>query len=276
MHTQNVLVGLDLNGVNAPAILTRACQLIDAEQIEVVHVCDHLYPYHADFTAGTFANTEDLNDSIRIAADHRLDNICGRFGINRHRVLEGDCVASLHEYAEEHADLLIIGTHGRHGIQTMLGSSSNAIVHGTPCDVLAVHVEDNETHLPNHYQRILVAVDLSDESLQVMDHAMDVADAASADVAICHIYSSRKEDERRAERRQLAELGSMYEIDENLHYAMGGRLAHQIHALAKRLYADLIVVGTHGRHGLELAKGSVANAVLHGATCDALSVRLAA
>jgi universal stress protein A len=95
-------------------------------------------------------------------------------------------------------------------------------------------------------------------------------------VAICHVYSSRKEDAQRAERQQLAQLGSMYDIDECLRYAMSGRLAHQVHALAKRLYADLIVVGTHGRHGLDLARGNVANAVLHGATCDALSVRLAA
>lgn len=276
MHTQNVLVGLDLNGANAPAILTRACQLIDSEQIEVVHVCNQLYTYHADFTAGSFTNTGNLNDCIRIDADQRLQEICDRFGITRHKVLDGNRIATLHQYAEEHADLLVIGTHGRPGIQTMLGSSSNAIVHGTPCDVLAVHIEDNETHMPNHYRRILVAVDLSDESLQVMDHAMEIADATSADVAICHIYSSRKEDDRRSERQQLAQLGSMYEIHENLRYSMSGRTAHQIHTLAKDLHADLIVVGTHGRQGLELAKGSIANAVMHGATCDAMSVRLAA
>ncbi len=38
---------------------------------------------------------------------------------------------------------------------------------------------------------------------------------------------------------------------------------------------DLIVVGSHGRHGLALLLGSTANAVLHGAPCDVLAVRLA-
>ena len=38
--------------------------------------------------------------------------------------------------------------------------------------------------------------------------------------------------------------------------------------------ADLIVVGSHGRHGLALLLGSTANGVLHGATCDVLAVRV--
>jgi universal stress protein A len=43
---------------------------------------------------------------------------------------------------------------------------------------------------------------------------------------------------------------------------------------ADRLGVDLIVVGSHGRHGIRLLLGSTANAVLHGAACDVLAVRL--
>ena len=38
--------------------------------------------------------------------------------------------------------------------------------------------------------------------------------------------------------------------------------------------ADIIVVGSHGRHGLALLLGSTANGVLHGASCDVLAVRV--
>ena len=276
MHTQSVLVGLDLNGVNAPAILARACQIYDPDDIEVVHVWRQLLLQHVEYTAGTFADARAVDASVREEADQKLAEVCSRFGITRHKVLDGERASALHEYAREHADLLIVGSHGRPALQTMLGSSSNAIVHGTPCDVLAVHVSDDEDHIPDQYERILVAVDLSDESLQVMDHAVGIADATTADVALCHVYSSRKEHERRRERQQLAQLGSLYDVDECLVYSKVGRVAHEIHALAKELYADLIVVGTHGKHGMELAKGSMANAVMHGAKCDALSVRLAA
>ena len=43
---------------------------------------------------------------------------------------------------------------------------------------------------------------------------------------------------------------------------------------AKKLKSDLIVVGSHGRHGVKALLGSTANAVLHSAKCDVLAVRV--
>ena len=54
-----------------------------------------------------------------------------------------------------------------------------------------------------------------------------------------------------------------------------GQPRQEIHTLAKAQECDLIVVGSHGRHGLALLLGSTANDVLHGAPCDVLAVRLA-
>ena len=48
----------------------------------------------------------------------------------------------------------------------------------------------------------------------------------------------------------------------------------EVHRLAKEQRCDLIVVGSHGRHGLALLLGSTANDILHGAPCDVLAVRL--
>ncbi len=54
-----------------------------------------------------------------------------------------------------------------------------------------------------------------------------------------------------------------------------GRPASEINAQAERINADLILIGAHGRHGLpRVLLGSTANAVLHGAPCDVLTVRL--
>ena len=38
------------------------------------------------------------------------------------------------------ADLIVIGSHGRHGVGRMLGSTANGVLHDAPCDVLAVRV----------------------------------------------------------------------------------------------------------------------------------------
>jgi nucleotide-binding universal stress UspA family protein len=39
-------------------------------------------------------------------------------------------------------NLIVIGSHGREGIQRLLGSTANAVLHGAPCDVLAVRIKD--------------------------------------------------------------------------------------------------------------------------------------
>jgi universal stress protein A len=44
--------------------------------------------------------------------------------------------------------------------------------------------------------------------------------------------------------------------------------------MAEELGVDLIVMGTHGRHGLGLLLGSTATGVLHGCPCDVLTVRI--
>jgi len=41
---------------------------------------------------------------------------------------------------DNHCDLIVIGAHGRHGIATLLGSTANAVLHGTQCDVMCVRI----------------------------------------------------------------------------------------------------------------------------------------
>jgi universal stress protein A len=44
-------------------------------------------------------------------------------------------------YARDHdIDLIVIGAHGRHGIAILLGSTANAVLHGTHCDVMCIRV----------------------------------------------------------------------------------------------------------------------------------------
>jgi universal stress protein A len=63
-------------------------------------------------------------------------------------------------------------------------------------------------------------------------------------------------------------------LDAEHQHIVLGRPEVEIHAKAEELGADLIVVGSHGRHGLALLLGSTANGVLHGAGCDVLAVRV--
>lgn len=47
----------------------------------------------------------------------------------------------IHRFADENGvDLIVVGSHGRHGFALLLGSTSTGVLHGAQCDVLAVRV----------------------------------------------------------------------------------------------------------------------------------------
>jgi universal stress protein A len=75
-------------------------------------------------------------------------------------------------------------------------------------------------------------------------------------------------------RKKLAELAASLAIPEAQTWLETGSPKQEITRIAEENAVDLIVVGSHGRHGLALLLGSTANGVLHQATCDVLAVRL--
>ena len=57
----------------------------------------------------------------------------------------GSTGSEIRRVAEEQGvDLIVVGSHGRHGLALLLGSTANAVLHGAPCDVLAVRVKDED------------------------------------------------------------------------------------------------------------------------------------
>ena len=273
-----VLVGLDLSESNAELILERACHLADPDAIEVLHVSERLHTHYEEYHSGQgFANSEALDEAIRKEADVHLERFCRPFGIAKHRVLGGHPAKVLHEQTEVDVELVVIGTHGRHGWRLLLGSTPNAVIHGTPCSVLAVRINDKTTHTDGPYKRLLVVLDLTDESSQVLAQAQKVAAVTGGTIDVCHVLKKRQNADSESQARDaLRGFVSGYDIPEESLLVTHGQTAAEIHHLADERGADLVVVGTHGKHGAELVTGSSANAVLHGANCDELAVRITA
>lgn len=62
-------------------------------------------------------------------------------------------------------------------------------------------------------------------------------------------------------------------VDKSHSHLVTGSTKHEVLHLAKELNVDLIVTGSHGKHGVALFLGSTATAILHGAECDVLIVK---
>ncbi len=140
------------------------------------------------------------------------------------------------------------------------------------------------------YKRILVALDLAPEGPRVLEQAITLSQQNDAVLSLVHvvehvasIYTSESSfpeipdiEKRLTEKasENLDKTKNDYQIPDAECYVRTGTAKHEIVDLAKEINADLIVVGSHGRRGLQLLLGSTANGILHLATCDVLAVRI--
>ena len=145
------------------------------------------------------------------------------------------------------------------------------------------------------YKNILVAVDTTDEAEEVVQAAREIADNQDSSLAVItvmrpmtdfyvNLYSMLGDDAGIEIQTQaikhattwLKDLVKRNDIDASAMHVIVGTPAVEIRRMAEDVDADLIVLGTHGRHGLGLMLGSTANAVLHGAPCNVLAVKVRA
>ncbi len=140
------------------------------------------------------------------------------------------------------------------------------------------------------YQHIVVAVDLSPEAQQVLARAQDLAAHYGARISLVHVVEpvvtdvaydlmpavpvEIETDLVERARQYLESLAEEAGLSDSQRLVEVGSVKGELLRLAEEQGVDLIVVGTHGRHGVSMMLGSTANAVLHGTPCDVLAVRV--
>ena len=141
------------------------------------------------------------------------------------------------------------------------------------------------------YQHILLATDFSEHGKVVADKAKALAVLHQATLSIVHVVDNipmtdtiygpvipfegdLTQQLMDSAKQQLSKMSAEYDITEKNQMLEMGSPKLEIVRVAAENNVDLIVLGSHGRHGLALLLGSTANGVLHHAECDVLAVRL--
>lgn len=140
------------------------------------------------------------------------------------------------------------------------------------------------------YQHILVAIDMADDCNFVLERATALARSCGATLSMVHVLepmtlafgSDVPLDISELQNAQLEETNTRLqtfierhpELDRLRCHLVFGQPRQAIHELAQAQGCDLIITGSHGRHGLALLLGSTSNDLLHGAACDVLAVHL--
>jgi nucleotide-binding universal stress UspA family protein len=143
-------------------------------------------------------------------------------------------------------------------------------------------------------RRILYATDFSPYSNQAYFHALNLARGYNASLTIAYVRSptglfpysaevgssfpaviDNQDDEREYWHEQLEQIRPLDERIRVQHVLLEGDPAEEIVRFATDSQMDMIILGTHGRSGLErLVIGSVAESVLRSAPCSVLIAKM--
>lgn len=283
---QNILVAADFSGHSKNAYRA-ACALAqeDGTRLLVVHVIEATRV--AEGPSGGPTQEAALNERLREAYA-----LVGAIDV-RYETHEGDPAEELLRAAREsRADVIVMGTHGRSGLDRLLaGSVAEAVLRKSECPVLVLHDAPDATPKGDAPLRLVLHLtDFSESADAALRYARALALGQGARLVILHVASlvsvlhfdapvplvdpelSRKALDDLRERTDGPDL--KYPVEVRLEQ---GDAAAQALRVAGELGCDLIVVGTHGRSGLARALlGSVAEEVLRGARCPVLAVKSSA
>lgn len=135
---KHVLFATDFDevGINAAHKAKKIADENGADLL-LVHVVEPIPAY----AYPGFAGFAEVEVSIREQAEKELNALAERLGVDaKHRFLEfGSTKVEVLRVATEHkVDLIVTGSHGKHGLALLLGSTADSILHGAHCDMLIV------------------------------------------------------------------------------------------------------------------------------------------
>ncbi|AZH25728.1 universal stress protein [Haloplanus aerogenes] len=206
-----------------------------------------------------------LSDRARDAVERVEAEAPASIDIRTHVVEDRPARALATAIDDYDADLVAMGTHGRSGVDRYLfGSLAERTLRTAHVPVLAVREADVETD-PT-VETILVATDGSEAATRAGDHAVAVAAATGARLHALTVGDDEEPARRLANRARETGVDASAAV-------RTGHPHEAIREYAETVDADLVVLGTHGRSGVErVLLGSVAERTLRTATRPVLVV----
>lgn len=139
------------------------------------------------------------------------------------------------------------------------------------------------------YKRLLVAIDLGEQSTPIAMKAVGMAATQNAEIHLLHIIeplslalgsdlplntSSLQDEISQQSQEDITALAESAGIPINNCHISTGRPDKAIPEIAEQIDADLIIIGSHARWGLDLLLGTTTDGVVHAASCDVLAIRV--
>lgn len=142
---QKIVLAVELDPSCDTLTTKKAKALADefGAELYLVHAIEHMSSYGAAYGVAAGADIEEM---LLENASDSMKKMGSDLGLadDRQVIKVGPARTIILEEADRiGADLIVVGSHGRHGIRLLLGSTANAVLHGAACDVLAVRLKED-------------------------------------------------------------------------------------------------------------------------------------
>ena len=143
----------------------------------------------------------------------------------------------------------------------------------------------------SNYTHILMAIDFTKSSERILAKALDIAKCNDAKLSILHVVEyippvdyvndpmainfgvldNEMLEQAKISLQNFSKQHNLKNVDLSVEF---GRPKQVISKFVKDQQCDLVIIGSHGRHGISLLLGSTASAVLHAMPCDILTLKI--
>lgn len=295
---QRVLCPTDFSHFSAQA-LRHAVALARqfGSRLKVVHVIPQLFPDGESlYASAPWLTTPEIRQRVNEEMKTFLEPLRVARINHEIEIREGDPWREIVTAADEMAaDLAVLGTHGRGGLDRLfLGSVAEKLVRRLPCPVLSVSHEEGLTWAaPGLVTRIVCATDFSPISIEAFHMALGLARRFKAEITLLHVVENlpdikdptyvpildigplRDDLDQGATTRMKALIAEAGDLAAKIEPRVAfGRAYKEVLRCSVEERADLLVIGAQG-HGVfeHMFFGSNAQHMIRGATCPVLTVR---
>lgn len=206
-------------------------------------------------------------------------------------VLSGTAAHEIVAHAgRESADLIVIGTHGRGTVgRILLGGTADRVLHTASCPVIVTKAAGASPRKAKGVTRVLFPTDFSDCANQALKRAIAITEDFDAELYVLHIVddsiiTTHVQKEREIILKELRNHAleqmkqslppELLQNFETTGAVKRGEPGKAIASYAETHGCDLIIMGSHGRTGLNrVLLGSVADKVVRLAKCPVLVER---
>jgi nucleotide-binding universal stress UspA family protein len=289
MRVDRILCPVDFSGFSASAYeyaysLSRQYEA----KLFVLHVMEPVVSIYREFISPSLV--EEIHSRRESDAREQVRKLEARYveeKVASEVIVQIGLVAdSILSFVEDQdIDLVVMGTHGRRGLDRLtMGSVAERVLRRARCAVLAVRervtsfVSPGSMHQPVRLQKLLCCVDFSETSPRALEYAFSLALQYQAEITLLHVLEN---SELRADEQNQA-LNCIEDLIpvEARNWATlvpvvrAGKPYAQIIEHATQGQTDLIVMGVRGRNALDLALfGSTTHRVIQLGPCPVLVVK---